>query len=160
MESQPQASPEGLDRQGPSSASQDNERHIIGRLKSLRSQQRSLEDELIEIQARQLGFHDKVNGAAIAAILSASVGVFVIGLLTTLAAASGGVKSWLDWYSPTGPLSGKTTLGGIVWLVMWLGTHYLFRDREVDFKRFVQLSVVILAIGLLLMFPPIFELFE
>ncbi len=160
MESKPPEPTEGSPTQGPSPESLGEEREILQRLTDVQAQQRLLGDKLAEVQSQGLEFQHKPNGAAAAAIIAASFGVFIIGLLTTLAAASGGIKGWLNWYSPTGPLSGKTTLGGIIWLVTWLGTHYLLKNKETNLTRFLQASAILLVLGLLLMFPLIFELFE
>lgn len=140
--------------------SSQEERQLVERQKALRSQMREVEDKLVELQAQQLGIGPRPNGAAAAAIVAASIGIFAIGLLTTLAEASGSIKSWLDWYSPTGPLSGKTTLGSIIWLVTWVAGHYLLRQRDLPLTRVVQVGAIFLILGLLLMFPPIFGVFE
>jgi hypothetical protein len=110
-------------------------------------------------QRQHAGEVHKPNGAAAAAVLAAAIGVLAIGLLTTLAEASEGLKDWLNWYNPTGSLSGKTTLGSIIWLVAWLVGHFVFRHKEMNFTRIVQVSAVLIVIGLLLLFPPIFGLF-
>jgi hypothetical protein len=136
------------------------EHQLVEELRELRSKQHEVEDEIAELQARGLAAEIKRNGAGAAAMVAAAVGVFAIGLLTTLAAASEDVKDWLNWYNPAGPLSGKTTLGTIIWLVVWIGAHYVLRRKEVNLNKMAMVSAVILAIGLLLMFPPIFQLFE
>lgn len=138
----------------------ERERQLINELTQVRSQERSIEDKLLEIQSRAIGLPHVPNGAAAAAILSSSLGVFILGLLTSLAAANTGIKNWLNWYDPTGPLSGKTTLAGIVWLATWLVGHYWLRNTEVKLTRVIQVSTALLVIGLLLMFPPLFERFE
>lgn len=138
----------------------ERERQLIDELTQVRSQERSIEDKLVAIQAREIGATERPNGAAAAAVLSSSFGVFVLGLLTTLAAASAGIKDWLNWYDPTGPLSGKTTLAGIMWLVAWIVGHYWLRNKEVKFTRVTQASIALIVVGLLLMFPPIFERLE
>ena len=100
------------------------------------------------------------NGPAAAAILSAGVGSAVIGLLTTGAVISAGLKSALNWWRPAGPLTGKTGVGVIAWLVSWIVLHTLWRDRDVAFARLLVVTLVLLALGLLLTFPPVFEAFE
>ncbi|MEK7281498.1 MAG: hypothetical protein AAB037_04000 [Chloroflexota bacterium] len=149
---------------GPSSEQagdlRERERQLIDELTQVRSQERSIEDKLVEIQTQEIGLTHKPNGAAAAAVLSSSFGVFVLGLLTTLAAASAGINKWLNWYDPTGPLSGKTTLAGIMWLVVWPVGHYWLRNKEVKFTRVTQVSIILIVVGLLLMFPPVFMRFE
>src|SRR5262245_26220863 len=63
------------------------------------------------------------NGAAAAAVLTVGIGSFVLGLLTTLAAASRPVATVLAFYGPAGPLSGKSTVAVVVWLVAWTVFH-------------------------------------
>ena len=100
------------------------------------------------------------NGPAAAAILSAGVGSAVIGLLTTGATISGGLSSALNWWSPVGPLSGKTGVGVIAWLVSWIVLHTVWKYKDVAFVRVLAATLVLLALGLLLTFPPVFEAFE
>jgi hypothetical protein len=101
----------------------------------------------------------KASGAAAAAVLAAAIGVLAIGVLTTVAEASEGIKDFLNWYNPTGPLSGKTGLGSIIWLVVWGISHVTLYKKELDFTRIVQVAAILIVLGLLLLFPPIFTLF-
>ena len=102
---------------------------------------------------------EKPNGPAAAAVLSAAVGVFVIGLVTTLAEISAGLKAALAWYTPAGPLSGKTSVGVIVWLVTWAVLASRYRDKTVDMARITFWSWILIALGLVFTFPPFFEFF-
>lgn len=76
---------------------------------------------------------DKVTGAACATLLAAGIGCLTMGIMTTLAAASVPIANSLKWVGPVGPLSGKTTIAVLVWLVSWLILHFLWRKREVNF---------------------------
>ena len=58
-------------------------------------------------------------GKALAAMVAAGVGCAALGVLTTLAEVSPGLKNVLNFYDPVGPLSGKTTVVVIVWLITW-----------------------------------------
>ncbi|MEX1253650.1 MAG: hypothetical protein WEE64_04855 [Dehalococcoidia bacterium] len=100
------------------------------------------------------------NGPGLAAILASAIGVFSLGLLTTLAAAGEGVKEWLAFQERVGPLSGKTTMAGIAWLVSWALLSVLWWKRDVPFTAVIAVSAILLIAGNLLMFPPIFERFE
>jgi len=99
-------------------------------------------------------------GPAAAAILSSSIGVFVIGLLTTLSEASHSIGSMLNWYSPSGNLTGKTGVGIIVWLVSWAILNAQWKDRDVKFGRILTWTTVLLVLGFLLTFPPFFTIFK
>jgi hypothetical protein len=100
------------------------------------------------------------NGPAVAAILAAAFGVFSLGLLTTLAAAAVGVKEWLIFQERVGPLSGKTTMAGVAWLVAWGLLHLIWWKRDVPFVAGVVLAAALLVVGNLLMVPTIFQRFE
>jgi len=102
----------------------------------------------------------KPTGPAAAAMIAAGFGTFVIGLMTTLAAASGGLRNALTWYGPSGPLSGKTGVGLIAWLVAWIVLHSMWKGREINLGRTFTWAIVLIAAGLLLTFPPVFEAFE
>jgi len=62
---------------------------------------------------------DKPEGPISAAIIAAGAGAFTLGLVTTLAEASESVADSLRWSTAVGPLSGKTLVTVIVWLVVW-----------------------------------------
>ncbi len=102
----------------------------------------------------------KPTGPAAAALVAAGVGTFVIGLMTTLAAASPGLRNALVWYSPSGPLSGKTGVGLIAWLLAWIILHSAWRAREANLGRAFMWAIVLIAAGFLLTFPPVFEALE
>lgn len=50
-----------------------------------------------------------------------------------LAEVNSGIARLLNFYPPAGPLSGKTTMAVVVWLVAWAVTHQAWRDRDVNF---------------------------
>ncbi len=104
--------------------------------------------------------HRLANGIAAAAVLAAGIGSFVLGLLTTLAAVSEGLAQMLNWYNPAGPLSGKSGLAVIAWLVSWVILHTRWKDKEVNFNQIFVITLILIGLGLLLTFPPIFEAFE
>jgi uncharacterized membrane protein YkgB len=100
------------------------------------------------------------SGPAAAAFLSGSLGIFVIGLLTTLSEASHAIGNALNWYNPSGPLVGKTLTGIIVWLISWYILNRMWQDRDVNLKSMFTAAIVIVALGFLLTFPPFFTLFK
>lgn len=102
----------------------------------------------------------KPSGPAMAVILSASIGVFVTGLATVLATASTAVKEALNWWNPAGPLTGKTGVGVIAWMVAWAVSHAVWREKEVGFRGIWILSLILIILGWVMMFPPVFEAFE
>ncbi len=101
----------------------------------------------------------KTTGAGAAAVVAAGIGTFTIGLMTSLAEASAGLRTALIWYAPSGPLSGKAGVGVLAWLIAWIALHSAWQGRNVDFRRSLTWAFVLLAVGFLLTFPPVFEAF-
>jgi hypothetical protein len=99
------------------------------------------------------------NSPVAAAMVAGGIGAASIGLLTTLAEASAGIKNALNWYNPVGPLTGKTLLGVILYLVSWAVLHVVYRGKNVNFTRAAALGLALLGVGLITTFPPFFELF-
>lgn len=99
------------------------------------------------------------NGSAAAAILASGIGSFALGLFTTLAQAIAPIRSALNLYDPAGPLSGKTTVAVVVWLVAWAVFHSLWRNQQVNFTKVYIATLIMIALGLLGTFPPFFEAF-
>lgn len=99
------------------------------------------------------------TGPAAAAMIAGGAGTFVIGLMTTLAEISAGLKSALNLTNPVGPLSGKTTVGIIVWLIAWFVLNRVMKDKDTDLNKAFTITVILMIAGLLLTFPPVFEYF-
>ena len=77
------------------------------------------------------------NGIAAAAFVSAGIGCAALGLLTTLAQMSGGVKHVLNWWNPAGPLSGKSGVAVIIWILSWIVSQAARRRRVGRLSSFV-----------------------
>jgi hypothetical protein len=101
-----------------------------------------------------------VTGPAAAAFLAAGVGCLAIGAMTALSEASAQIKQSLDWYQPSGPLTGKVFSSLAIWLFTWAGLHFTWRQRDIDLKIAVTVTLVLIAIAFLATFPPIFQLAE
>jgi hypothetical protein len=99
-------------------------------------------------------------GVAAAAFLSSGIGTLVIGLLTTGAVISEGLKNALNWWNPAGPLTGKTGVGVLAWLISWVILHTLWKDKEADFNKVFIITLILIGLGFVLTFPPVFEAFE
>ena len=97
---------------------------------------------------------------AAAAMISGAIGVFTIGLMTTGAVISEGLKAALNWWNPAGPLSGKTGVGILVWLVSWFLLNTLWKGKEYDLTKAFNITLILIILGLVLTFPPVFEAFE
>lgn len=99
------------------------------------------------------------SSAAAAALVSGGIGALTIGMLTTGAVAFSGLKDFLVWYTPTGALSGKTTLGIAAWLISWLILGNLWKDKEYALEKAFNLTIILIVLGVILTFPLVFEAF-
>ena len=100
------------------------------------------------------------TGVAAAAMVAGGIGTFVLGLLTTGAEASEGLANALNWSNPVGPLSGKTGLAVIVWLISWYVLDRLWHSENRNLQQAFTITLILIGLGLLLTFPPFFELFQ
>jgi hypothetical protein len=98
------------------------------------------------------------NGPGVAAILAAGIGSFALGSIAVAADKLPYVAGMLDFYKPTGPLSGVSTVAILLWLGSWALLHYLWSGRNVELRRIVTISLLLLAGGILLTFPPLADL--
>ncbi len=104
--------------------------------------------------------HETVNtGIAAAAFVAAGIGCATLGLLTTLAQMSEGVKNLLNWWNPAGPLSGKSGLAVIIWIASWIVLHMLWKNKAVAVPRAVTITLLLIAVGTIGTFPTFFEMF-
>jgi len=99
------------------------------------------------------------NGAGAAAILAAGIGSFLLGVFAILGDRAAFFKSFFTFFRPTGPLSGVTTSAIAAWLICWAILHAHWRNRTVALGRIGAAALALLALGLLLTFPPIADLF-
>jgi hypothetical protein len=98
------------------------------------------------------------NGPACAAIVAAGAGCFAMGVLAVVGDASKRVAGMLNFYAPSGPLSGVSTMAVVVWLVVWVVLARLWRGKTVALGRANVVAFLLLAAGLLLTFPPVGDL--
>ena len=101
----------------------------------------------------------KPTGPAAAALIAGGIGTLTIGLMTSLAEASEGLRTAINFYKPAGPLSGKTGISVVVWLVAWLVLNSAWKNRNPEIGRIFTWTLVLIALGFALTFPPIFEIF-
>ena len=102
---------------------------------------------------------DLPNGPVFAAVIAAAFSSFVLGLFTTLAEMSEGLKEWLIWREPVGPLSGKTGMAIVAWVVAWVALGSLWRHRDIDARKAVRVTAILIGLGVLGTFPSFFERF-
>ncbi len=107
--------------------------------------------ELDEIQDRAFGF-------AAATLLASGFGVALFGILTFLVERFASLQQAFTLSQSVGPLSGKTTYAVIGWLVGWAVLAVVLRNRDVSEKITYSISGVLVALGFVLTFPPVWKL--
>ncbi len=107
------------------------------------------------------------NGAAIAAYLSAMIGLLVLSLSALLSEISEPMKNWIHevgklWIlgaEGIGPYSGKETLGLVGWLFSWLILNKVLRKKELSGGFWLVIFLVGIGIATTLIWPPIWAIF-
>jgi len=102
---------------------------------------------------------DTATGPAAAALTAGGLGCAAMGLLTTLAEASPAFKKALNLYDPVGPLSGKVAGAIIVYVLSWIVLGLVLRHQQVHLIRWLILTFILVACGLIFTFPPVYDLF-
>lgn len=100
------------------------------------------------------------NGPGAAAILGAGIGCAAMGILAFAGDASDAIGKALNFYNPTGTLSGVTTLAILAWLVSWFLLNIAWRTRTVGLAKVNLAAFVLLAVGFVLTFPPAMDLLQ
>lgn len=108
---------------------------------------------------RGIEYPDRPEGPISAAIVAGGIGCLALGVLTTLAEANTSFSDWLDWDSDVGPLSGKTIIAVIVWLVAWAILHLIYRNKTLETRRALTIALVLIALGVIGTFPTFFQAF-
>lgn len=105
---------------------------------------------------------DKPDGPGAAMLISAGIGIFVLGLFTVLAEASTGIKDWLQTFEMglgVGPLAGKIAMGTIAYFVSLGALWALWRNKDVNLRHAFIIGCALGALGALMTFPTFFQLF-
>ncbi len=98
------------------------------------------------------------NGPVAAAVLACGFGCFTLGVLAVAGDGSKSVSAALNFYNPTGPLSGVTTVAIALWLVCWALLAARWRNKSLAFGKVSAFAFLFLSLGLLLTFPPFGDL--
>jgi hypothetical protein len=98
-------------------------------------------------------------GKALAAMLAAGIGSAAVGVLTTLAEVSPGLKNVLNFYDPVGPLSGKTTMAVVLWLLAWYALSRRWSVRPPVMQSVLVATFALIGVGFVGTFSLFFELF-
>lgn len=97
------------------------------------------------------------NGEPLAALLAAGIGAFAMGLVVILNEV--GLFSPPAIYGPSGGVSGRTTLAVVLWLAAWAVLHNRWKGRRIEPGRVQTATIVLVILGLVLTFPPVWGLF-
>ena len=108
---------------------------------------------------REYGSVD-VESAVSAAMIASGIGSVTLGLMVIGSELSSGLKDFLTWTDGVGPLSGKTGVAVIAFVVSWFLLHAYVGNRPMTLRNGFSLAIVLVGLGLLMTFPPIFLLFE
>lgn len=102
---------------------------------------------------------DRPEGPVAAALIAGGIGSAALGFFTTLAEASAGAKSWLQWNAGVGSLSGITCMTVLVWLAAWAGLHLALRKRSIPVRTALIVTLALVAAGVVGTFPTFFQAF-
>jgi hypothetical protein len=100
------------------------------------------------------------NGPGAAAILAAGIGSAALGVFALAGDAFPAINKLFTFYTPSGALSGVTTVAVIVWLVAWYVLARRWATATVAMARVNVAAFVFLAVGVLLTFPPFMDLLQ
>jgi len=101
----------------------------------------------------------RIDGPPAASLIAAGIGAVTLGLFVTLAEASTDIKDWLQWNDRVGPLSGKTILAVVAYFGSFLILGLWWRNKSFALRSILVVAGILVALGLLFTFPPIFQAF-
>jgi hypothetical protein len=99
------------------------------------------------------------NGSGAGAIVATAIGIFVLAVIAFAGDKSAPIKNSLNFYKPTGPLSGVTTVAILVWILTWGLLEWRWGKRALAMSRINIISLTLLVLSVLLTFPPVIDLF-
>jgi hypothetical protein len=107
------------------------------------------------------------DGVAVAALLSAMLGMLALAAVNQFTAASKAFNAWVHdvgklWMpgaAGIGPYSGKETLSLAVWLGSWIVLHLVLRKKEMELSRWLIVFLIGVGIATTWVWPPVFEYF-
>jgi len=123
-------------------------------------------------QLHEIVVSDKPSGPAAAAFVAAGIGSLFVGIGVVLNEYSAQIKSLIgiDFNAflkfdanfglgnGVGPLSGKVIVAVLAFVISWAILHLMWRKREINIQKAFITTLVLVAIGFALTFPPIFTL--
>jgi hypothetical protein len=103
---------------------------------------------------------ERPNGPVAAALLAGGIGSAVMGIATLAneVAPKSAFSVSLVWSKAVGGLSGKAGLSIIASFVAWAILYFLLKDKETKFEQMALIALVLLIVGLIGTFPPVWHL--
>ncbi|MBN8621292.1 MAG: hypothetical protein J0L63_20430 [Anaerolineae bacterium] len=111
----------------------------------------SKSEAVVEVSAA-----DRAMGAS---MIASGIGSLVLGIAIVLAEVNADIKTFLTWNTGVGPLSGKTGVSIIAFVISWVILHYAFQRKAISLTTSFVVTLVLVVLGLLLTFPPVFMSF-
>ena len=96
------------------------------------------------------------NGAALASFLAAGIGAFAVGFFVIVNET--GLFAAPALYGPAGGVSGRMTFAAVVWLIGWAVLHSRWKNRELESRRVYAATLVLITVGVILSFPPVWQI--
>ena len=96
------------------------------------------------------------NGAALASFLAAGIGAFAVGFFVIVNEA--GLFAAPALYGPAGGVSGRTTFAVVTWLIGWAVLHRRWKDRQLESRGVYTAALLLIALGVALSFPPVWQI--
>lgn len=120
-------------------------------------------DEVVSApELEPLNLEDKPDGPGAAMMISAGIGIFVLGILTVIAEFNTAAKNFLQWWQwgvGAGPLAGKTTLAVLAFILSLIVLWAVWRRKDVNIKKAFYIGLVLGILGAVGTFPTFFQLF-
>lgn len=119
-------------------------------------------DDEIAPELASLDLPDKPDGPGAAMMVSAGIGIFVLGVLTVLAEASEDAKTWLvkwEWGQGVGSLAGKTTIASLAYVLSLVVLWAVWRQKDTDLKKAFYVGLGLGVLGAIGTFPTFFQAF-
>jgi hypothetical protein len=120
------------------------------------TQSKPLSEEKLLPSVSETTLVASIDTAVGAAFIAGGIGSLVLGLAVVASEVSPAINTFLRWVGPVGPLSGKVGLSVIAFVVSWIGLHFYFRTRTLTLRTGFIVSLVLIALGVALTFPPVF----
>jgi hypothetical protein len=100
------------------------------------------------------------NGPGAAAILAAGIGALALGILAFAADAVPAIGQAMNFWPPSGALSGVTTIAIVVWLATWFVLARRWATRDLDMVFINGGAFAMVLVTLVLTFPPLSDLLQ